>query len=63
MRNHVMNRNTRIFLFGVVLLGVGILLLQSYPEPEEDPILAVAGLVVGALGLALSAGGAFLNDP
>lgn len=58
-----MNRNTRIFLFGVVLLGVGILLLQSYPEPEEDPILAVAGLVVAALGLTLSAGGAFRLDP
>ncbi|HEY0735772.1 MAG TPA: hypothetical protein VGD69_12750 [Herpetosiphonaceae bacterium] len=58
-----MNRNTRIFLFGVVLLGVGMLLLQSYPEPEEDPILAVAGLVVAALGLAFSAGGAFNLDP
>lgn len=58
-----MNRNTRIFLFGVVLLGVGILLLQSYPEPEEDPILAVAGLVVAAIGLTLSAGGAFRLDP
>lgn len=58
-----MNRNTRIFLFGVVLLGVGILLLQSYPEPEEDPILAVAGLVLGILGLTLSAIGAFRLDP
>lgn len=58
-----MNRNTRIFLFGVVLLGIGILLLQSYPEPEEDPILAVAGLVLGILGLVLSAIGAFRLDP
>lgn len=57
-----MNRNTRIFLFGVVLLGVGILLLQSYPEPEEDPLLAVAGLVIAALGLTLSAAGAFRLD-
>lgn len=58
-----MNRNTRIFLFGVVLIGVGILLLQSYPEPEADPYLAVVGLVVAALGLTLSAGGAFNRDP
>lgn len=58
-----MNRNTRIFVFGVVLLGVGILLLQSYPEPDADPYLAVAGLVVAALGLAFSAGGAFNRDP
>jgi hypothetical protein len=58
-----MNRNTRIFLFGAILLGVGILLLQSYPEPEEDPILAVAGLLFGILGLTLSAGAAFRLDP
>lgn len=58
-----MNRNTRIFLYGVVLLGVGILLLRAVPEPGELPLVAVAGLVVSILGLVLSAGGAFSLDP
>lgn len=58
-----MNRNTRIFLFGAILLGVGILLLRAIPEPGELPVVAVAGLVFAALGLTLSAGGAFNLDP
>lgn len=58
-----MNRNTRIFLFGVILLGVGILLLRAIPEPGELPVVAVAGLVFAILGLTLSARGAFSLDP
>ncbi|HEY0603594.1 MAG TPA: hypothetical protein VGD58_11820 [Herpetosiphonaceae bacterium] len=58
-----MNRNTRIFLYGAMLLGVGILLLRAPEEPGDLPLLAVAGLMFSILGLVLSAGAAFHTDP
>lgn len=58
-----MNRNTRIFLYGVVLLGVGILLLRVDTEPGEFPLLGFIGLLFGLVGLALSASAAFRHDP
>ncbi len=52
-----MNRSTRIFLYGLVLLGISILIFQS-GDPDVGPPATIFGLA----GLLISGYAAFKPD-